>query len=1326
MTERLLLKPLRLASTALLLLGALAASSAHAQDTVCAKVKIEIKQELTLERQAFDAEMKIHNTTDSGVIENVGVVVKVTDENGTPVPVTDNPNDLSAKFFLRISNKQAISDVDGNGVVNPKTTAVINWLLIPSPGAAGPSALGKKYLVGATLRYRFGGEDTTLDVSPDVITVKPLPLLTLDYFLPQDVWGDDPLTEAIEPIVPFTLGVRVKNTGVATAKSLKIDSAQPRIIENNQGLLINFLLTGSYVDDAPAQNTLLIDFGDIPGGSSKMGRWNMESSLAGRFTEFTARFSHADELGGALTSLMQATNTHTLIRDVRVDLPGRDMVKDYFAQDGDVLRVYESSGLDTEVIDRSGVATLVVTTGSGGNAHYRLSFPPTAGFSYVRLRDPFNGSKALGAVLRSDAKLMAADNVWLSKTRNPQSRQIEYWINFFDVNSSGSYDTEFQAPPLEPRPPVLQFIPERIVRETQQVSFMVEASSPDGKPVTLSAAPLPAGATFTQQVVDPQNPGIRRALFDWTPPLGSAGQYLVVYSATDGELSATRSAVVKVELDMPPPGPGTPALVAPLPGAQVTALKPTLSVQPATSSLDTTTQLQFEVYADEAMTQLLQSATVDKLPDAPGNGGGSVPQPTTWKLPDNLQDNSRYWWRVRAFDGALYSPWAYGRFFVNTFNDAPDSFNATSPVPNAEVDSATPLLSWTNSSDRDGDVLVYGVVVYRDAALTEVVAQVQDLPQGEAGSSSWTVPVVLDNHARYYWRVSARDPLGAQTLTAARPFSINTGNSAPTAPLIVSPSPGSTDVAPSTRLVVANASDSDQDLLTYVFEIDTVSTFDSSDKRSSGQLLQGVDGTTGWPVSGLLEDRVYWWRVKAQDAHSDSSWVIGDFRVSGHNEAPPTPSIRNPGNGAWSATLQPSLEANPVQDPEGAGVRYEFEIYRDLHPAPRVAAGSSDNGAWIVPQALEDHSTYWWRVRAVDERGAASAWSANTVLYVSTAPYQNPSIALTSPATITRPERVISSGTTRKLLTLRWEGTDPNIDPTVALYYQNASAPQDFNGTLIVDGLRQAAGTRTGSYVWDVTALRGGAYRIYALIYDSRGTGRAYAPGALIISEATPSGTLAVTAASPLRTSEDGQSASFTVRLGSAPTADVVVPLASSNPREGVTSPSSLTFTAQNWATPQTVTVTGQNDCLPDVQQSYQVRVGTAISLDPEYMSIPGAPVNAVNLANSDVPDSTSNPAIHICGMSIVSERRVDASTWEYVLRSELTNAGPAVGGVVAELRQPPLGIQLLENVLTFGAVGQGDTAKTSDTITIRSRFAIPATIFSLGNGIRWNVTTSP
>lgn len=65
-------------------------AAAHAQETICERVKIEIKQELTLERQAFDAEMKINNTLTNASLTEVGVTVKVMDETGalTFLPLT--------------------------------------------------------------------------------------------------------------------------------------------------------------------------------------------------------------------------------------------------------------------------------------------------------------------------------------------------------------------------------------------------------------------------------------------------------------------------------------------------------------------------------------------------------------------------------------------------------------------------------------------------------------------------------------------------------------------------------------------------------------------------------------------------------------------------------------------------------------------------------------------------------------------------------------------------------------------------------------------------------------------------------------------------------------------------------------------------------------------------------------------------------------------------------------------------------------------------------------------------------------------------------------
>lgn len=105
--------------------------------------------------------------------------------------------------------------------------------------------------------------------------------------------------------------MRVRNSGLAEAKKLKIDSAQPKIIDSQQGLAINFVLVGSYVQDAPVNNSLLIDFGDIAPNSAKMGRWVIESDLAGTFVEFDARFTHADELGGATARIRAAASPVT-------------------------------------------------------------------------------------------------------------------------------------------------------------------------------------------------------------------------------------------------------------------------------------------------------------------------------------------------------------------------------------------------------------------------------------------------------------------------------------------------------------------------------------------------------------------------------------------------------------------------------------------------------------------------------------------------------------------------------------------------------------------------------------------------------------------------------------------------------------------------------------------------------------------------------------------------------------------------------------------------------------------------------------------------------
>ena len=150
-------------------------------ETICAQVRLEIKQELTFERQAFDAQMDIANGLDTSSLNNVSVNVSFADDAGNSVRATSNPSDTTAKFFIRIETTSGVSSIDGQGTIAPSTTAQIHWLIVPTPGAAGGTPVGKLYLVGATLSYTLAGERKTMDVTPDSIYVKPLPKLALAH-----------------------------------------------------------------------------------------------------------------------------------------------------------------------------------------------------------------------------------------------------------------------------------------------------------------------------------------------------------------------------------------------------------------------------------------------------------------------------------------------------------------------------------------------------------------------------------------------------------------------------------------------------------------------------------------------------------------------------------------------------------------------------------------------------------------------------------------------------------------------------------------------------------------------------------------------------------------------------------------------------------------------------------------------------------------------------------------------------------------------------------------------------------------------------------------
>jgi hypothetical protein len=151
-------------------------------------------------------------------------------------------------------------------------------------------------------------------------------------------------------------------------------------------------------------------------------------------------------------------------------------------------------------------------------------------------------------------------------------------------------------------------------------------------------------------------------------------------------------------------------------------------------------------------------------------------------------------------------------------------------------------------------------------------------------------------------------------------------------------------------------------------------------------------------------------------------------------------------------------------------------------------------------------------------------------------------------------------------------------------------------------------------------------------------------------SDDDPVGVL-VTPTSGLTTTEAGGTAQFTVRLLSEPTANVTIPLSSSNTEEGTVSPASLTFTNQNWNVLRTVTVTGVSDFRADGDIAYQIVTALAVSADADYNGFDAADVAVTNVNTGPAPGYTITP---VTGLTVLEDGPT-AATFQVRLTSQPT-----------------------------------------------------------------------
>jgi hypothetical protein len=295
------------------------------------------------------------------------------------------------------------------------------------------------------------------------------------------------------------------------------------------------------------------------------------------------------------------------------------------------------------------------------------------------------------------------------------------------------------------------------------------------------------------------------------------------------------------DADSVPGAPTVPALNYPVDADETDTRQPWLSVNNAADADCQDLRYVFELYSDAelttqvAATPLLEAVhatdadldalsyffeidTADTFDSFELEQSAELAQQagdlTGW-TPLELMDNTTYHWRVRAYDGATFSAWRNGNFFVNLANDAPGVPTIDHPGDQSDVTTRQPPLAVKAAVDADLDQLSYDFELYADADLTQLVTDAAGV------GLAWQVDETLDDNRSYFWHARAIDAHGAAgDWSATASFFVNTANEAPAAPVLNNPINGGTDTSLTPTLSVFNADDLDQDALSYEFELD--------------------------------------------------------------------------------------------------------------------------------------------------------------------------------------------------------------------------------------------------------------------------------------------------------------------------------------------------------------------------------------------------------------------------------------------------------------------------------------------------------------------------
>ncbi len=136
-----------------------------------------------------------------------------------------------------------------------------------------------------------------------------------------------------------------------------------------------------------------------------------------------------------------------------------------------------------------------------------------------------------------------------------------------------------------------------------------------------------------------------------------------------------------------------------------------------------------------------------------------------------LLDNSRYYVRVRAFNGVVWSNWYV---LPIRLNSVPTPFGL-SPRDKVAITALRPQFTHDNAKDLEFDNITYDYEVYSDSALTNLVISETGHPAGSQNQTNWIPDENLPGPGSYFWRARAFDNYEQGLWSEVASFNLTTG-----------------------------------------------------------------------------------------------------------------------------------------------------------------------------------------------------------------------------------------------------------------------------------------------------------------------------------------------------------------------------------------------------------------------------------------------------------------------------------------------------------------------------------------------------------------------